>query len=404
MQNAIALLVSSGGSALLGVVFWSVAAHVATATAVGKATATIAAMLLLATLAQLSFGNIFERFLPVAGDRTLRFVARSYQLSIGCAVVLATGYVLLDFGDNFLPPGFGGGLFFIVSVIMWAIFALQDSALIGLRSSRWVAVENISYGVVKLAILPACVAISATQGIYVAWTIPVLGCVVAITLFLFRRTIPAHMAMAAHVERLPSTGELFRLSSAQYASQLSSVFLPAIVTLIVIHRLGAIANAYFYLASTIYYGLTAFLWSIVKSFLVEASHEPHELRRHANSAIRGLAFVLIPSIAIGVIFAPVILKIFGSAYAVHGTDLMRMLLISLVGTAVMLFYNTFAWLDQRVWWMTVRNVLSSAIYLVLVVVLIPHLGINAIGVAALANAAVTLLIFLPVSIRRYRRT
>jgi len=83
---------------------------------------------------------------------------------------------------------------------------------------------------------------------------------------------------------------------------------------------------------------------------------------------------------------------------------MRMLLISLVGTAVMLFYNTFAWLDQRVWWMTVRNVLSSAIYLVLVVVLIPHLGINAIGVAALANAAVTLLIFLPVSIRRYRRT
>jgi O-antigen/teichoic acid export membrane protein len=82
---------------------------------------------------------------------------------------------------------------------------------------------------------------------------------------------------------------------------------------------------------------------------------------------------------------------------------MRLLLISIPGSAVSVFYSTFAWLDKRVWWMTLRNLGGSVVQIVVILVLIKRHGIDAIGIAALVNTALSLSIFLPASIRRYRR-
>jgi len=404
IQNAIALMISSGGTAVLGVVFWAVAAHLSTASALGRTAAEIAAMLLLATLAQLSYGSIFERFLPVAGEFTFNFVKRAYLLCTAFGLVLAAGYLALGFGRSFLPPSLGWKLLFVVAVVLWTIFALQDSVLIGLRASRWVAVENIAYSAVKMAFLPVSIAISATEGIFVAWTAPLILTIIAISWYLFRHRIPEHASTSVSTEALPSARNLIVLASAQYAALLSSVFLPSIVTLIVIQRLGAVANAHYYLPAMIANSLGMFSWGIVRSFLVEATNEPHALRLHANSAIRALLIVLVPSIVLGCIFAPYYLRIFGASYANQGTTLMRLLLISLLGTTVMVFYTAFAWIDKQVWWLTVRNVVSGIIYLVVIFALIGRFGINAIGIASLIYSGTTLLVFLPITIRRYLRT
>src|ERR1039457_5303012 len=251
IQNAIALMISSGGTAVLGVVFWAVAAHLSTASALGRTAAEIAAMLLLATLAQLSYGSIFERFLPVAGEFTFNFVKRAYLLCTAFGLVLAAGYLALGFGRSFLPSSLGWKLLFVVAVVLWTIFALQDSVLIGLRASRWVAVENIAISVGKLVLLPVAVAMTANEGIFVAWTAPVIPAIIAISWYLFRRRIPEHASTSMSTEELPSTRSLIVLASAQYASLLSSVFLPSIVTLTVIERLGATANAHYYLPAMI---------------------------------------------------------------------------------------------------------------------------------------------------------
>lgn len=404
IQNAIALMISSGGTAVLGVVFWAVAAHLSTASALGRTAAEIAAMLLLATLAQLSYGSIFERFLPVAGEFTFNFVKRAYLLCTAFGLVLAAGYLALGFGRSYLPPSLGWKLLFVVAVVLWTIFALQDSVLIGLRASRWVAVENIAYSAVKMAFLPVSIAISATEGIFVAWTAPLILTIIAISWYLFRHRIPEHASTSVSTEALPSARNLIVLASAQYAALLSSVFLPSIVTLIVIQRLGAVANAHYYLPAMIANSLGMFSWGIVRSFLVEATNEPHALRLHANSAIRALLIVLVPSIVLGCIFAPYYLRIFGASYANQGTTLMRLLLISLLGTTVMVFYTAFAWIDKKVWWLTVRNVVSGIIYLVVIFALIGRFGINAIGIASLIYSGTTLLVFLPITIRRYLRT
>jgi O-antigen/teichoic acid export membrane protein len=318
--------------------------------------------------------------------------------------VLAIAYLLFGFGHRFIPASLGWRVLFIAAVVLWTIFALQDSVLIGLRASPIVAVENIAYSFAKLALLPAFVILSASQGIFVASTAPLIPTVAAVTWYLFRKRIPDHMAVDGPAETLPSTRELIVLAGAQYTALLSGVFLPSLFSIIVIERLGPVANAHFFLPNMIVTSLGIFAWSISRSFLVEASHEPSELRRHANSAIRALLIVLLPSIVLGCIFAPQFLGLFGPSYAAHGTALLRMLLVSLFGTAVMVFYSTFAWLDKRVWWMTARNLAGSLVQLMVVILLIGHFGIDSIGIAALANASISFSIFLPISIRRYRLT
>jgi O-antigen/teichoic acid export membrane protein len=403
VQNAIALMLSSGGSAIIGVVFWAVAAHLYSTVALGRATAALAAVLLLANLAQLSFGSIFERFLPVAGELTRNFVKRAYVMCIAFGSVLTVAYLLLGFGHSFLPPSFGWRAFFVVAVLLWTIFALQDSVLVGLRASKWVAVENIGFGFLKLALLPACVLISSMQGIFVSIA-PIIVTIVAVTWYLFRKRIPEHMALGRKTEALPSTRDLIVLAGAQYSTLLSGTFMPSLITLIVIERLGAVANAHYFLPSMISTGLILLCVGIVRSFLVEATSEPQALRRHTNSAIRALAIVVVPSVVLGYIFAPEYLRIFGASYSAHGATLMRLLLISIPGSAVMVFYSTFAWLDKRVWSMTLRNLAGSIVQIVVILILIKGHGIDAIGIAALVNSLFTLVIFLPASVRRYRRT
>jgi len=404
LQNAIALMLSSGGTAILGLLFWTTATHLASAAVVGKMSAEIAAMVLIANLAQLSFGSIFERFLPVAGKQTRSFVMRAYILCVVFALVASVVYIFSGLAHNFIANSFNWHLLFIIASVLWTIFILQDSVLIGLRASRWVPVENILFSAAKLALLPALIIATKSQGIFLAWTAPVSVTIIAVNWYLFRKRIPEHHAASLLSEKLPSTRELILLAGAQYATLLFNVFTPSIVSLILIERIGAVANAHYYVPQIITTSLALINWSIVRSFLVEAASEPHALRHHSNVALAALSAVLVPSVVIGVIFAPQILDIFGSTYARSGSTLMRMLLLSLPGFAVTIFYSSYAWLDKTVWWMALREFLSLVIFLTVMLLLIGHFGILSVGIASLVSSGLQGAFFLPISIKRYRMT
>jgi O-antigen/teichoic acid export membrane protein len=248
------------------------------------------------------------------------------------------------------------------------------------------------------------IAFSASQGIFLAWSTPVVFTIIAVTWYLFKKRIPEHEALGAPSESLPQTRELIFLAGAQYATLLFSVFTPSIVSLIVIERLGAVANAHYYVPALISSGLILLNLSIERSFLVEAASEPYALRRHANVALTAMAVVLIPGVLIGVVFAPDLLRIFGQAYEAHGTALLRMLLLSIPLSTVSIFYSSFAWLDKRVWPMAARDCVTVVIYFAVVFSLIGRLGINAIGVGSLVSSGVLGIFFLPITIRRYGLT
>ena len=359
-------------------------------------------MMLLATLAQLSFGSSFERFLPVAGAHTRLFVKRAYVMCTSLGLVVGVAYVSLGFSHSFLPSAFGWRALFVVAVIMWTVFILQDSVLIGLRASRWVPVENILYSLVRLALIPAFIVVSAAEGVFLAWLMPVVILIIAVNWYLFKKRIPEHEATTTTTEKMPSARELLVMTSAQYATLLVTVITTSVITLVVIDRLGAVASAHYYLPAQIASGVAVSLWSIDRSFLVEASAERHDLRRHARSAMRTGLVVLTASIVLGEILAPEILRIFGSTYAASGTTLLRLLLLSLPGTAITAFYSSFAWIDKRVWILTIRELVATVVLFVLIFALIGHFGILAIGIASIIESGLQGILFLPILIRRYR--
>jgi O-antigen/teichoic acid export membrane protein len=402
IKNAAALMISSAVSAIIGLVFWGAATHLTSAATVGRNSAEVAALSLLGLLSQLSYGSIFERFIPVAGARTRSFVTRAYVLCGSVALVLSLAYVLLGIGHRFLPSSLTWRAFFVVSVILWTIFGLQDSALVGLRSSRWVPVENISYSLAKLALLPLFIMWSASQGIFVAWMFPVVWLIIAVNWYMFKKRIPEHQARSSASEKLPTTRQLVALSGAQYASLLITVLTSSITTLIVIDRLGAVANAYYYIPGQISLGAVLALGAIMRSFLVEAASEPSSLAHFVRTTLRVTVILLLPAMVFGLIFAPQILDVFGRSYSEQGTTLLRMLLLSLPAIAVTSFYSSFAWLDQHVWWFAIREVASAVIFFGVFLTLLGHFGIRAIGIGSLVESGVQGFFFLPILIKRYR--
>ena len=404
VRNASALIVSGGGSALLGVVFWSVAAHLAPVAAIGRTSAEIAAMVLLASLAQLSFGSVFERYLPISGKQTRKFIIKAYAMCISAALLFSIAYLILGLGHSFLPASILWRSVFVLSTILWTIFALQDSVLVGLRATNWVPVENISYSLLKLGFLPLFLMWSRSQGVLLAWVLPLIAVTAGVNWYLFGQRIHLHERSSTSSEELPSTRKLLSLSGAQYATLLVGVISSSIATLIVIGRLGPVANAHYFLPAQIAGGVGLISWSVVRSFLVEASAEPKELRRHARTSIKVVSLIFIPAVTIGIVFAPLVLRIFGGDYAANGSTLLRLLLIAQVPNSVTALYSTFAWIDGKVWWMAFMEVAGACIYFVVMLLLIGHFGILAIGIAALASSGVQAAYFLPRLIRRYRMT
>jgi O-antigen/teichoic acid export membrane protein len=392
------------GSSGIGIVFWVVAAHLASVESIGRASAELSAMSLLASLATLSMGSTFIRLLPVSGDRTRQFVARSYGACTSLALVLALVYVAVGLGRRFLPTGIAWRVLFVVVMAFWVVFALQDAALTGLRATKWVPVENLLFGFAKLALLPLFMVLIPREGIFLVWSAPVFFAVALVTRYLFGTRIPAYESVSRGRSFLPSGREIASTLAAQGAAELVAIASVMLMPLIAISRLGASAKGLFYLPWTIEIegSFAVLLSNVLSSFLVDAAHDPSMIRLHVDPAVRLALLILVPGVAVAVALAPYLLRIFGATYAVRGTTLLRLLLLALPGTAVTGFFTSLLWLERRMLVLTCRQLANGTIFLGTTLLLVGHFGLLAVGIASLVTEALQTVIFLPGAIDRYR--
>jgi O-antigen/teichoic acid export membrane protein len=400
--NAFALMMSAGGSGILGIVYWYFATHYANQKLVGRAAAEIAAITLLSTLAQLSFGSIFQRYLPGAARRAKGFVLTAYSICIGLALVIAAAYSALGFTNRYFAPSLKWSALFAFTVALYTIFGLQDYVLVSLRVSRWVAVENNLFGVAKIVLVIPIAAYATGQGIILSWTIPTIGTVVAVNWYIFRRRLPNYLRESTLDEPLPTLRRILGLAIPQYTTTLLGVFSTSVVALIVIARRGATDNAYYFLAAQIAGPPTLLLWNVSRLLIVEAAHEAHQLRRLARHAVFAMSVIVILSMGFAIPFAHQILGVFGASYANHGATLLRLLLLALPGAAVAAIYFALAWIDGRLWFLMIRQAVTMLVYLSIIIAFIGRDGIDAVGYAALITSGVEFLLFLPITIRRIR--
>lgn len=399
-SNALALMGSTAGTALLGVAFWAAAARMYTPADVGRASALISAATLLATLAQLNLGNVYGRFLHAAGGHQRRLVFVGYGAVTALGLVLGVGYSLLvsdvlwdDEWERWLFP-------LCVSVL--AIFALHDMIMISIRRAAWVPVKNLAFGVAKLVLLAVFASSLPNTGINVAWMVPAVLAVVVVTIFLVRPNALAGRKQAPGT--LPSRRLLGETVLGEYVTGLASTAVPLLLPILVISRLGVEENAYFALPWLISTSLSLMLWNIASSLLVHASQAGETQFAFLIRRALKLAVLIGTAGAAAVWFlGPVLMQLLGPEYADNSTWLLRTVALAAPSSAVVVVWTTAARVRHQLRKVIVLQICIGLSVLGLSSLLVGNLGINGIGLAYLATQTAAALILLRPLLRIVRR-
>lgn len=391
--NAVSLMSATLATNALGLVFWAVVARVDGPRAVGGAFAEISALILLSTLAQLNLPQVFIRFLPGAGRLTRPFIVRGYLAVTALALVAGSAFVASGLGTGVVRASLPDRVLFVVSAALFAIFALQDSVLTALRIAHWVPVENTSFAAAKLALLPLLVFLPARTGIVVAWVLPVAAAVAIVNALLFRGPVGRTRRLTSGF--LPVRRRLASFLAAQYSASLCITATVQLMPLLVLWRLGAVDEAYFTLPWLIRMGILLLLWNVNASFVVEASTSGAYTPRLLRQGYQLWGAVVVGAVLVCCLGAPLLLRFEGPAYAEHSATLLRLIGLSVPFTAVTVLYGVFAWLEQRLWRLVAIQAGSGLLLGVLSFVLLPRLGVVAVGWANLAAQVIAAALMAP---------
>jgi O-antigen/teichoic acid export membrane protein len=404
VRSASALLISNATGALLGIAFWAVAARLFPAQDVGYGVDEIAAMVLLANLAQVNLGSVFPRYLHTAGSKAPRLVRLGYLTSVALALVAGTVFLVIPVHHAYIAGGAFPKIFFVIAVALWAVFGIQDAALTGLRKTFWVPVESTSFSIVKIALLPVFVVVAPQDGVFLSWVLPVIACIVPISYFLFLKVLPAHVAWASGKGSLPTRHAVGSVLTGEYFGGLAYIALQVVPALLVTSRLGFDQAAYLqtpWLAGTTF---DFFLFNIATSLIVEASARPRAAPAIVRRAVRLTVLLLSPGIVLIVLGAPLLMRVtLGTLYAQYGTRVLQLLALSLPFTAINALYITYARLARRMRRVAVTQICITAIILTESFLLVGSMGITGVGVGFLVGQAAVAIMVAPSVIRQYRR-
>ena len=329
-RSAYALILATGLTSALGLVFWALAARWLPTATVGLGAALVSVMALLANLSTLGLRNGLIRFLPTAGAASRRLIVSCYALC-AFAALLAAGIFLL--GQplwaarlEFLRASPLAVVAFMIGTAFWVIFVLQDHVLVGLRQTIWVPLENGLCAVAKIALLPV-LAFAGGWAVFGAAALPAAAAVLVVTTLIMRhlRRTTAGLAPTA----IP-VSQLVRFAAADHFAALLWMGTADLLTLLVLNEVGPEASAYYYMANTIGYTLYLVVSNVGSALVAEGARNPERTVTLARQALWNSARLVVPLAVVGVLVAPFVLGVLGPDYAANGTVVLQLLLISAV--------------------------------------------------------------------------
>jgi O-antigen/teichoic acid export membrane protein len=396
-RNAYALLLNTAGTGALGIAFWIVAAHVLPARDVGNGAAVVNAMLFISGVAQLNLLSFLGRFLPVAGQEARRLVIGAYGVSVGASLVCSLVFLLLVrtrvISASVPSAGIAAALF-VLSTCAYSVFALQDGVLTGLRSAHWVPLENVSFGVAKIVLLPVMAAFGVGLAIFYAWSIAIAIAVPAVSWLIFRRLIddPARRPTSG---TLPARRSLVRFFAADYAGSILLLAGYLLTPIVIVQVVGPVQGGYFAVAWTLATSADLIAFNMGSSLTVEGAIAPHLLGEHLRGILRHQLRLVVPIAIVLAVAAPVVLRPFGAAYAEHSSTLLRLMAIALVPRSVLALAISVWRVDRTLLPLIVTNGLTAAAVLGAAGLLAASHGSNTVAVAWLATQTLLCAVYLP---------
>ncbi|GAA0905225.1 hypothetical protein [Pseudonocardia zijingensis] len=384
-RDGLALVLSSGLTSVIGLIYWVAAARLFPPGVVGVNNTLISTMTLIAVSAQLNLGNALLRFVPVAGRSARRLVLTCYAVGAGAAAA-AGGVFALGAGwwAPELQEAVGAAplvLFFVLSTPVWTVFVVQDYVLTAVRRATVVPLENLVFSLLKIGLLAVGALLAFGVAIAVSWMVATALVVLAITAYLLR-VLPAGGPQAASPV---GPRAVARFASADWTGGLFTNAVEFGLPLLVLVTLGAEQAATFGVAWAIAYGLYLVSHGMGQSLVAHVAADPAALDAARRGTVTRSLALIGPAALVVVPGAGPILSIFGPHYAATGTALLALAALAAVPNAVITAALFGARVQQR------RAVLVGvpAVVAVLVIppalVLMPLLGLAGVGVALVAG-------------------
>lgn len=397
-RNAYALMLNTGLTSILGFAYWALAAQLYDVKAVGSGAAVVTTMMLISVLTQLSFVQVLIRFIPKAGTQTRRLVLTAYATAATFSASVATIVVLLfsAFGsDNSdIKLTTGAGIWFVIATTAWSIFNLQDGALTGLRRTVWIPLENGLFGVVKIALLVLLQPALGDNGIFLSWTIPVLVSIFPVNFLILKRFVPAHIDASADQQPIDKR-VVAKFMAGDYSGSLSVQLATTLLPILVVSSLGSISNGYFYMAQIMSTAIDLVAINLAASLTVEASNQEDKLAQLTRAVLGRTLKIVVPAALVLFVSAPVILGIFDKQYAEHSATLLRLLVLASIPKAITSVYGSLCRVQHKTHRNGVVQFIQASILIVLSLVLMPRIGVNGVGVAALIGQSTVALFVIP---------
>jgi O-antigen/teichoic acid export membrane protein len=382
-RSGYALVANTAATTAVGVAFWAVAAHLYTRQQVGQASALVAALILVSSIAQLNLGSTLPRFLPLAGRRSGRFIGYCYGAN--SVVALASGLLFVTIlprissNWHFMSASAILPVAFVIGLLIWGVFALEDAALTGLRRAVVVPFENTAYGVMKLVLVIAIAKVAASTGIFLAWVIPLVLVVPVINYLIFTR-----FAWAKEFVENVSTvtpRAVIRFAAVDYIGALLGQVYTNLLPLIVLSALGSIANSTFYVAWSITQGLALVGTNFATSLLVEGAAAPQRMAELTRGVLGRCTLITLPAVAVLAVAAHPILEIYGAKYAAAATLLLDMLALAIIPRNLVLIVFSLDRLAGRVDRATWTNLLLTVLVLGGSWMLLHRIGLEGVAIA-----------------------
>jgi O-antigen/teichoic acid export membrane protein len=384
-RDGYALVLNSGLTALMGVAYWLMAARDYSPHVVGVNTAAISAMMFLAGVAQLNLMSALVRFVPILRGLRGRFIAACYLVAAVAAVVCSAVFLL---GVSHWAPALGvlGAsprmiAWFIGATVAWCVFNLQDSALIGLGAAVLVPVENIVYGIVKIALLVALVSVSPHFGIFGSWTAGLVISMVTVNFLIFGPLLRRRTATPAAAVEMPTHRDIVRFAAPDYLAALMWLAATTLMPVIVVAISGATSNAYFSLAWMIVLPVAAASASMGVALVARSAAEPRRLPEYARGVMRRMVRLTVPVAVALALASPLVLRLFGPEYAAHGSLTLSLLALMTIPNTVTALYTSMYRAQRRM-----RAVVTLQFALCGSVLLLAPLMLGVMGIAGVGLA------------------
>jgi O-antigen/teichoic acid export membrane protein len=387
-RGSLILLANTAAMSAIGFVFWTLAAHKYLPSAVGVFASVTSGVSLLAAIAALGLPNIIIRHVASAENpRELVVMAVTSIATIGTTLCLVTVIVLGPITPPPLHLRQHGEMEVLVTalVVFTAVSGVLDAGLIATRSSHALLFKNLVASTVKVAALFFLTSFRSS-GLLISYT---LGLVLATMLggvVLWRQ-----IGGRAGFKSFHALPHYLSAASGNYVATIMGILPVSVVPLEVLVVRGAAETAKFAIAFLIA-GFLNFIPSAVAQVLfAEASRQGVPLGGQLRKAIRGVYGLLLPALLVVIAAAPLLLHLFGAAYAAAATGCLRVLALSALLTGGTYLVDSMLIARDRTTAYIFMNGANAALVLGCVGILLPR-GLTAAAVGWALAQGISLLL------------